>query len=497
MAQRRRRPDLFTLITTSLKSATLIAVIAGSLAQANIVGSDFQSFNPTSDGLDFVTVQSVRTLPVGFFNIGGFVDQAFNTLPPALDTNGNKFKANDRVLSSDVHFALGLTKDWELGSNVSSILAQSVDSPLLNNYLVQSGLSDFRANTKYRLTGKGNEGLAFNLTADFPLLLNDPFYGGGNGNSYDLELIWQKAFSRWQWGLNGGFRFRNPGSRLANSPYEPVGNQWLASTALAYHFSHSNWTVISEVFSSVPTSGTPSYTSQDLTAVEALLGIKYWGFHSLAVHSGVTAEISRGTSSPDFRIYAGLNWYPFRLWGSSPQPQRQPIPPPRPNPTPRPVEKPIDVALMAPAPTPYPTPQPVPAFAATSDANDTSVFDKEPDAHSERFVVQNINFEPGSAVVPRSFEPYLRHLAEYLRKGRPFEKLTIYGHTDSQGGAIFNQELSLRRADAVKTALIERENLPPEKIETEGLGASTPVATNDTAEGRSRNRRVEFRIDRD
>ena len=63
------------------------------------------------------------------------------------------------------------------------------------------------------------------------------------------------------------------------------------------------------------------------------------------------------------------------------------------------------------------------------------------------------------------------------------------GHTDSVGSDTYNQRLSLRRADAVKAYLVSR-GLDAARLYTEGKGESMPAASNASAEGRARNRRV-------
>jgi len=71
--------------------------------------------------------------------------------------------------------------------------------------------------------------------------------------------------------------------------------------------------------------------------------------------------------------------------------------------------------------------------------------------------------------------------------------LRIEGHTDSSGRAALNDELSRRRAEAVRAALVLR-GVPEERLTAEGLGSSKPVASNHTAGGRERNRRIEMRV---
>jgi outer membrane protein OmpA-like peptidoglycan-associated protein len=72
-----------------------------------------------------------------------------------------------------------------------------------------------------------------------------------------------------------------------------------------------------------------------------------------------------------------------------------------------------------------------------------------------------------------------------------FKAIVVQGYTDSRGSAADNQTLSLKRAQSVRDYLTTQQ-IAPEKITAEGQGASKPVASNDTADGRAENRRVEI-----
>lgn len=109
-----------------------------------------------------------------------------------------------------------------------------------------------------------------------------------------------------------------------------------------------------------------------------------------------------------------------------------------------------------------------------------------------REAFSNLEFESGTTQIKLSSLESLQELAQLL-VARPTYKLLISGHTDSQGNAQVNKNLSLGRANAIKNFLIS-EGVAKNKLTAKGFGSSKPVASNKTEEGRARNRRVEFKI---
>ncbi len=112
---------------------------------------------------------------------------------------------------------------------------------------------------------------------------------------------------------------------------------------------------------------------------------------------------------------------------------------------------------------------------------------------SEKAVVlRNIFFDFGSAELRPESEEELSHLLELLR-AHPKMKIEIRGHTDNVGSDVDNQALSEARAKSVYDWLVAH-GIAPQRLRWRGFGETQPVAPNDTPEGRSKNRRIEFVI---
>lgn len=111
--------------------------------------------------------------------------------------------------------------------------------------------------------------------------------------------------------------------------------------------------------------------------------------------------------------------------------------------------------------------------------------------HDRRVDVYGIYFDTASAEIRPESEPILQEIADVVRRHSDWT-LRIDGHTDSIGSTERNLDLSRRRAASVRSALVERFGLPADRLTTGGYGEAAPKDTNDTPEGRARNRRVEL-----
>lgn len=108
-----------------------------------------------------------------------------------------------------------------------------------------------------------------------------------------------------------------------------------------------------------------------------------------------------------------------------------------------------------------------------------------------RVTLPGVYFAFDSDKVSPASAPALQAVVTVLTP-HPDWRLVIEGHTDSVGGAAYNLDLSQRRAAAVRLALVEGYGIDGARLATAGFGLTQPVASNETAEGRARNRRVEL-----
>lgn len=102
-----------------------------------------------------------------------------------------------------------------------------------------------------------------------------------------------------------------------------------------------------------------------------------------------------------------------------------------------------------------------------------------------------IHFDSGSARIKPQSMGIILQIAQVMQQDETLH-LNIVGHTDADGNDDTNMKLSKERANAVKEALVTHYNILPNRFQTDGKGASQPVADNSSSDGKAQNRRVEF-----
>jgi len=149
----------------------------------------------------------------------------------------------------------------------------------------------------------------------------------------------------------------------------------------------------------------------------------------------------------------------------------EPVAPPKPAPAPKPAAKPA-----APAPAAKPAAKPAAVAPVTEKVT----------------LAADVLFDFDKSVVKPEGKTKLDELVSKL-KAINLEVIIAIGHTDSIGSDQYNQKLSMRRAQSVKTYMVSK-GIQANRIYTEGKGEKQPVAPNTTKEGRQKNRRVEVEV---
>ena len=436
-----------------MKKLILILIMLPMAASANVVGSDIQNFNPTTSGIDFVTVQSSKTLDPGVFNFGAFYNYAVNVIPNYDDSSsiGNRTNFDDTLGGLDLNFGVGLTKNWDFGFSMPQILHQDSrnQNRAVQAEISQTGITEYRFNTKYRL----KEHWALVATMNLNQAEDNPFTGSDPGPTWTLEGVYDFSHGKWNYGINAGYRMRDQGTQIPGVPIEPFGDSVIASVAASRYVEDWDMKFIGEIYSSFNVEDTQATTDRDLSSMELLGGLKKDLRHDLALHFGAATELYHGSSSPDWRVYAGLNYNLGPFWGQKDSDEGRVLSP------------------------------------------DTTYAGSIPVTTDEKFLVGDVLFAFGSDQISPAFEEVLMDLAGYL-KSTGFDKLEVEGHTDSVGREEFNQELSERRAKAVVDFLGTNGGISSAKLDFVGYGESRPVADNSNYQGRAKNRRVEFNVSR-
>jgi len=435
-------------------------------AQANNIGHDVQNFNPLTSGLDFVTVNSSETLRPCVINCGVFVNFAKNSLPN-FNVPLNAASINDHsdsLVSSDVNIGIGLMKRWDLGLSVSSVLSQSVDSDIQGIEYEQKGLTDIRVNTKIRFYGDYNGGLAVVLGGSLNQTENNPYTGIDNGITWNLELVGDTQINRKigkiALAANIGYRIKSSGDPIpiddlcstgpgtcpgSGENIAPFGDSIIGSLAANYLVEDWGTKFIAELYGSIPAEDTANSSDREQTTLEFGLGAKKDFSDKFSGHLGGGLGVIKGSASPDFRLYAGVNYAlgPLSFCKKAPAVVK--------------VEEgqdPAEAIMVAEDNPPEPTPEP------------------EPEQDEEVFVIRDVLFDTNKSYLKPEADSTIKDVAEKLKRPGGFKSVQVEGHTDSRMPESYNQALSERRAKSVMKRLIEL-GIPQDKITAVGKGVSS------------------------
>lgn len=294
-------------------------------ARANLIGTDYQNFNPTYSSLDFVTVQSSEILRPCLCNIGLFFDYAKNTLTYSesyiaagsggiTDLKGTR--AKDTMTSANVLIGFGVSENFDLGLSLPFVVTAKNDDPYGVSYFDKFGLTEFRPSAKYRFSGDQSGGFAAVLSLNIDQIKDNPFSGSKPGPTINLEFVADTTVSETtKLGFNIGYRKRNPGDRIVSPstgeapPFVPYKDSVIYSVAAAMSIPVIKSDIIFEIKGGTPVSSDVTQdTKRTQQGLEWGIGLRNDFSENLHFHGGLGTKLANAQASPDFRVNAGLNF---------------------------------------------------------------------------------------------------------------------------------------------------------------------------------------------
>lgn len=509
-------------------------------ASANVLG-DMQTFVPNTDGLDFISVHSSRPLTKGFFAFGGHFSYAKDHLVVFKDfTTQDRYKYKDQLLEFDLDVSYAFTEKFSVFLAAPWLLWQESEGGQDVDVEISRGLHTFRPGFKWNLM---DDAFALIASVDILNVTNSPYTGVDSNPIYNIELAKTfKAADKVAYGLNVGYRLREPTENPVDSNMFPLDDQILFSAARsAPAFRRGRW-VLESIFS-FPVDKDPYKKTEDASSIDILLGFKHRLMRNLNFDWGGTIEPVIDTQSPKFRVFAGLVYYWNPGWSSN-QDKEAP-PPPTVFASGRNEEAESEAAKdesgAAPGDPLMVTPEFIEVFegaivrykvsggaspysyrviegkgrfdlesvyyrapmapeTARIEVRDTrnakvevQVLVRRAPKPNETIRIKNLNFHFDTAnLVNESVKEIKRIIALFNKK--TVSRIIVEGHTDSLGSDAYNLDLSERRAQTVRRELITGLGLNDDQVHAIGFGEERPITTNKTDKGRLANRRVDLKV---
>ena len=287
--------------------------------KANVIGTEYQNFNPSYSGYDFTTVSSSKILKPCLCNFGLYLNWAKNTLTYsdtyyATNTDLKGIRAKDYLVGADLYAGFGLAKNWDFGLNLPFVVTTHNEDPYGVSYFNEFGLTEIRPSTKFRFMGDETGGMAVQLSANFNTIENNPFSGKNPGATVNLEIIGDTTLSSGtKLGANLGYRKRNSGAPITDPstglppPFVPFKDSWIASLAMAQPLTGSTDLILEIVGSHSGKLNEDDSARKAQQATEANLGFRNEWSKKLNIHGGLGSKLASAQASPDLRAYIGLN----------------------------------------------------------------------------------------------------------------------------------------------------------------------------------------------
>jgi outer membrane protein OmpA-like peptidoglycan-associated protein len=507
--------------------AVAAAVLAGTARAEDPAARGFDP-DPVRWGLGLeraFAVESAQPAPPGTISAGLLFDYTAGLLTLRLGSESSDLLESRLSAHLLAGWAVGR---FELGAHLPLVLSQQADLSLLTDQgvtgplvapVASPALGDLRLGAKTALfPGRLPLELAAMLDVRLPTGDGDAF--ASDGLAVIPSAIASRAFGRLRLDGQLGYAFRGEGQYLQLVVHDGLTYGLAASWALPPAWRIERWRAAAELTGGWPR-GNSAGEERYQAPLSARAGLRATVLGDLAVEAGAGAGIGDdGYGRESWRVFLGVRWERIhRDRDGDGVPDRTDACPDTPGPRenagcPDPdldkdgVPNRDDTCPHEPGPAELDgcpdrdadaipdREDKCPEEPGPAQADGCPVAEGEPvvEIETERLSLRDaINFDTGKDTIKRESHRILDEIAAILQQHAEIDRIRVEGHTDNVGAAGYNKDLSQRRAAAVVEYLASK-GVAPERLVPVGYGFERPVASNATALGRAKNRRVEFTI---
>ncbi len=457
-----------TLIVSAMAAGLLLAQSVQAAP-----GFDGLAYKHATDHGYYISVQGSETL--GQKNWGAGLALHFMNGSIALE-NALGQKIRDVVgnqFTTQVFGAFGVT-DWlNLGVLVDFVPYQEFSHALTGIADNGARMGDIRVEAKFRILDVQQYpvGLAFVPYVTIPTGKENRFAGHGSFTGGGEIVVESKRFqNRFSVSANVGGHLRenvilNQGTRVGHALTYGVGANYAFNKFVEAIAEIKGATRFADLFGS------------NYRPLVGRGGVRIFPHQNLAITAGAGAGIIKSVSAPDLEGFVNIAYTPAYKHYSPP--------PPPPIPTCKDADKDgvCDLEDRCPA-----------EAGPTANCGCPEKPMMEVDADAKQIRNQKIHFEFNKSMIRPNSYGILDTIAKTIEIRPDITHVRVVGHTDSIGSDNYNQRLSEKRSKAVYDYLVNK-GVPTGRMAQFGKGETEPIDTNDTDEGRAKNRRVQFDID--
>ncbi len=380
-------------------------------------------------------------------------------------------------------------------SDLSLLTGQGVTGPLVAP-VGRTALGDLRLGARYPLAFLEGWPVSLAALVDLRLPTGDGDAFAGDGLALAPSLVATRALGRLRLDAQAGWLFRRAGQYAQLV----VGDAFTWGAGAAYDLPParrlSSWRAIAEVTGQVPRGFDPG-SARTRAPLSARVGVRAFLPSGVSLEAGLGAGLGEvGYGHERWRLFAGVRWGEAPAGPPDEDLDRDGVPNAKDACPTVPGRPELDGCPDADADG-IPDPEDrCPKVAGPAENEGCPLEEGEPlvELEAERLSLKDaIHFDTDrDTIKPESF-PVLDQVARLLADHPELVRLRVEGHTDDVGPAAYNKGLSARRAASVVRYLVGK-GIAAARLVPDGFGLERPIATNQTALGRAKNRRVEFTI---